>query len=106
MDEIELSYREIIPDQTNVQIRKDITINTGSYNFRLCFCLHYIVVKHFNANLFTDFISTLLFFFYIGSTQSTLQDIKVIEKAGGFCYNDSTYESKRNRFIYWYDTEA
>lgn len=31
MDEFELSYREVIPDQTNTQIRKDITINTGSY---------------------------------------------------------------------------
>lgn len=31
MDEFELSYREVIPDQTNVQIRKDIIINTGLY---------------------------------------------------------------------------
>lgn len=31
MDEFELSYREVIPDQTNAQIRKDITINTGLY---------------------------------------------------------------------------
>lgn len=29
MDDYELSYREVIPDQTNVQIRKDIIINTG-----------------------------------------------------------------------------
>lgn len=31
MDEFELSYREVIPDQTNIQIRKDnkIIINTG-----------------------------------------------------------------------------
>lgn len=29
MDEIELSYREVIPDQTNPQPRTDITINTG-----------------------------------------------------------------------------
>lgn len=36
MDEFELSYREVIPDQTNVQNRKDITINTGLYGFRLC----------------------------------------------------------------------
>lgn len=33
MDEFELSYREVIPDQTNPQPRKDITINTGLYFF-------------------------------------------------------------------------
>lgn len=37
----------------------------------------------------------------IGAAQCTLQDIKVIEKAGGFGYSDLTKESKRNRFIYW-----
>lgn len=31
MHEFELSYREVIPDQTNIQIRKDIIINTGLY---------------------------------------------------------------------------
>lgn len=36
MDDFEFSYREVIPDQTNVQIRKDIIINTGLY-FRLYF---------------------------------------------------------------------
>lgn len=29
MDGIELSYREVIPDLTNVQIHKDIPLNTG-----------------------------------------------------------------------------
>ncbi|CAH1156010.1 unnamed protein product [Phaedon cochleariae] len=36
-----------------------------------------------------------------GGTQSTLQDIKVAEKANGFCYEDSTKHHTRNRFIYW-----
>lgn len=36
-----------------------------------------------------------------GGTQSTLQDIKVTEKAGGYGYSDSTKHYTRNRFIYW-----
>lgn len=41
------------------------------------------------------------FFHSKGAAQSTLQDIKVTEKAGGFGYSDLSCESKRNRFIYW-----
>lgn len=49
----------------------------------------------------------------LGATQSTLQDIKVAERAGGFCYaaaaaNDDNLSGRRrataanrNRFIYW-----
>nr|CAD7452802.1 unnamed protein product [Timema tahoe] len=36
-----------------------------------------------------------------GGTQSTLQDIKVLEKSGGYCYKDSSKYHTRNRFIYW-----
>ncbi|CAB3374149.1 Hypothetical predicted protein [Cloeon dipterum] len=36
-----------------------------------------------------------------GGTQSTLQDIKVPERAGGFTYKDTTLPYTRNRFIYW-----
>ncbi|KAJ8920022.1 hypothetical protein NQ315_011672 [Exocentrus adspersus] len=36
-----------------------------------------------------------------GGTQSTLQDIKVTERANGYCYEDSTKHYTRNRFIYW-----
>ncbi|CAG9862053.1 unnamed protein product [Phyllotreta striolata] len=36
-----------------------------------------------------------------GGTQSTLQDIKVAERANGYCYKDSTKHCTRNRFIYW-----
>ncbi|XP_017773941.1 PREDICTED: nuclear pore complex protein Nup160 homolog [Nicrophorus vespilloides] len=36
-----------------------------------------------------------------GGTQSTLQDIKIIEKANGYCYRDATKHLTRNRFIYW-----
>lgn len=35
----------------------------------------------------------------IGSTHSTLQDIKVQKQAAGFCYRNDEYI--RNRFIYW-----
>ncbi|PSN51838.1 Nuclear pore complex protein 160 [Blattella germanica] len=36
-----------------------------------------------------------------GGTQSTLQDIQVPERAGGYCYKDSTKHYTRNRFITW-----
>nr|CAH7729258.1 unnamed protein product [Callosobruchus chinensis] len=36
-----------------------------------------------------------------GGTQSTLQDIKVAERANGFCYENSEKHYTRNRFIYW-----
>uniref|UniRef100_W8B7B0 Nuclear pore complex protein Nup160 n=1 Tax=Ceratitis capitata TaxID=7213 RepID=W8B7B0_CERCA len=37
-----------------------------------------------------------------GATQSTLQDIKVVEKAGGYCYQNVQLNHNRNRFIYWH----
>ncbi|XP_071559183.1 nuclear pore complex protein Nup160 homolog isoform X2 [Temnothorax nylanderi] len=36
-----------------------------------------------------------------GGSQSTLQDIKVPERAGGYSYKDSSTYFTRNRFIYW-----
>lgn len=36
-----------------------------------------------------------------GSSQSTLQDIKVPERAGGYCYKDTGKHFTRNRFICW-----
>ncbi|KAG7213986.1 hypothetical protein KM043_001360 [Ampulex compressa] len=36
-----------------------------------------------------------------GGSQSTLQDIKVPERAGGYSYKDCTKYFTRNRFIYW-----
>ncbi|XP_032683313.1 nuclear pore complex protein Nup160 homolog [Odontomachus brunneus] len=36
-----------------------------------------------------------------GGSQSTLQDIKVPERAGGYSYKDSSKYFTRNRFIYW-----
>ncbi|XP_017480292.1 PREDICTED: nuclear pore complex protein Nup160 homolog isoform X3 [Rhagoletis zephyria] len=36
-----------------------------------------------------------------GATQSTLQDIKVAEKAGGYCFQNVRLNHNRNRFIYW-----
>lgn len=39
--------------------------------------------------------------FTLGTSQSTLQDIKVPERAGGYCYQDSSTYVTRNRFIYW-----
>lgn len=37
----------------------------------------------------------------LGATQSTLQDIKTAERAGGFCFNDASKHVTRNRFIHW-----
>ncbi|XP_034185245.1 nuclear pore complex protein Nup160 [Osmia lignaria lignaria] len=37
-----------------------------------------------------------------GGSQSTLQDIKVPERAGGYSYNDCSKYFTRNRFIYWH----
>ncbi|XP_045515862.1 nuclear pore complex protein Nup160 homolog [Pieris brassicae] len=39
-----------------------------------------------------------------GGTHSTLQDIKLPQKAGGYWYRDSEKSSTRNRFIYWQTT--
>lgn len=36
-----------------------------------------------------------------GGTQSTLQDIKVCEKSGGYSFRDQSKYYTRNRFIYW-----
>lgn len=36
-----------------------------------------------------------------GGTQSTLQDIKVPQRAGGYSYKDPTKPYARNRYIYW-----
>ncbi|XP_058790744.1 nuclear pore complex protein Nup160 homolog isoform X4 [Phymastichus coffea] len=36
-----------------------------------------------------------------GGSQSTLQDIKVPERAGGYSYKNSYDTATRNRFIYW-----
>ncbi|CAH2091081.1 unnamed protein product [Euphydryas editha] len=39
-----------------------------------------------------------------GGTHSTLQDIKLPHKAGGYWYKDSKKANTRNRFIYWQTT--
>ncbi|CAG4947485.1 unnamed protein product [Parnassius apollo] len=39
-----------------------------------------------------------------GGTHSTLQDIKLPQKAGGYWYKDSKKANTRNRFIYWQTT--
>lgn len=43
----------------------------------------------------------MLFYDFLGATQSTLQDIKTAERAGGFCFKDATKHVTRNRFIHW-----
>ncbi|XP_073947208.1 nuclear pore complex protein Nup160 [Choristoneura fumiferana] len=39
-----------------------------------------------------------------GGTHSTLQDIKLPQRAGGYWYKDSKKANTRNRFIYWQTT--
>lgn len=43
--------------------------------------------------------------FILGGTHSTLQDIKLPQRAGGYWYKDSKKANTRNRFIYWYVTK-
>ncbi|XP_059616440.1 nuclear pore complex protein Nup160 homolog [Phlebotomus argentipes] len=64
MEDTNLRYREVIPNQSIEEKWKEITLT-------------------------------------IGGTQSTLQDIRIAEKAGGFCYADGSNLQSRNRFIYW-----
>lgn len=39
--------------------------------------------------------------FISGGTHSTLQDIKVAEKAGGYCFKNVSLNHNRNRYVYW-----
>lgn len=41
------------------------------------------------------------FLLLAGGSQSTLQDIKVPERAGGYSYQSAENLATRNRFIYW-----
>lgn len=43
----------------------------------------------------------VLILLFAGGSQSTLQDIKVPERAGGYSYKNSSKYFTRNRFIYW-----
>lgn len=81
----------IIPAQNRARILLLIPVCT----FRLCFLRSKIL---FDSSI----LKCSVIFIPIGAARSTLQDIKVIEKAGGFCYSDFTNDSKRNRFIYWW----
>lgn len=50
---------------------------------------------------FIKFSWSNLKLFVVGGTQSTLQDIKVPQRAGGYGYKDPSRPHARNRFIYW-----
>lgn len=78
-----LSYREVITTNSCQEEWHEITLNTGIP----------IKQKTFNKKLYCLAI-------FSGGTHSTLQDIKVAEKAGGFCYKNTSLNN-RNRFIYW-----
>ena len=51
--------------------------------------------------LFISIITTTEIYFITGGAQSTLQDIKVPDCAGGFVYGDTGRVITRNRFISW-----
>lgn len=82
MTEFTLSYREVIPDQSPTDNWNDITLTTGKNIYYCLFSFSFIIS-------------------ILGGTQSTLQDIKVPERANGFCYDDLSKPYMRNRFIYW-----
>ncbi|XP_055713609.1 nuclear pore complex protein Nup160 homolog [Phlebotomus papatasi] len=64
MEDHNMRYREVIPNQSVEEKWKEITLT-------------------------------------FGGTQSTLQDIRIPDKAGGFGYENRSYPESRNRFIYW-----
>lgn len=80
-----LSYREVIPTNACQEEWHEITLNTGIYKRKVSPNTH----------------SLHTFVFLPGGTHSTLQDIKVAEKAGGYCYKNVTLNHNRNRYIYW-----
>lgn len=82
MKKFSLSYREVIPDQTVPETWKEITLNTGEFRKKYKIPVYFVVI-------------------FAGGTQSTLQDIKISEKANGYCYRDALKHYTRNRFIYW-----
>ena len=51
--------------------------------------------------LFISIITTTEIYFIPGGAQSTLQDIKVPDCAGGFVYGDTGRVITRNKFISW-----
>lgn len=87
MGDFACSYREVVPDLQNQDKWNEIALNTGKYpnNFFVCW----------------NFIQKFKKIILLGGTQSTLQDIKVAEKAGGYCFKNSLKNHTRNRFIYW-----
>lgn len=85
-----LGFREVIPDQTIPEKWQEIKLNTGKlFDCTVLYC----IFKH--AINFTD--KSLI----LGGTQSTLQDIKMTERAGGYAFKDTSKSYTRNRFIYW-----
>ena len=63
---------------------------------RTSFCV--IIPNHV---LHIIIITTIEIYFIPGGAQSTLQDIKVPDCAGGFVYGDTGRVITRNRFISW-----
>lgn len=86
-----LSYREVACYQILADAWREITLNTGT-NHTVKYYIEFI--KYWRARI------TVLII--LGGTQSTLQDIKVLEKANGYCYKDATKFYTRNRFIFWW----
>lgn len=85
-----VAFKEIGPNHNIPEKWKEIVLNTGNISYKL-----------FNTNLNREIIWGHHF---SGGTHSTLQDIKLPQKAGGYWYKDSKKANTRNRFIYWYVT--
>lgn len=84
-----VTFKEITPNYSLPEKWKEIMLNTGIYHF-LPSITH--VLRYW-----LQIINILL----AGGTHSTLQDIKLPQKAGGYWYKDSKKVYTRNRFIYW-----
>ena len=93
MTDFPIGLREVVPDQTVPEKCKEFVINTGNTLKR------YIVFKPLIR--FIHIPRVIEIFLSSGGAQSTLQDIKVPDCAGGFVYGDNGAVITRNRFISW-----
>ena len=97
MTDFPIGLREVVPDQTVPEKCKEFVINTGNALQR------YVVFKPvlYFPGRFIHIPRVIEIFLFSGGAQSTLQDIKVPDCAGGFVYGDNGAVITRNRFISW-----
>lgn len=96
IDTIPVTFKEITPNYNIPEKWKEIVLNTGNNEIRF----RNTQLQYKTTSKVLDKRLHLLVFI-LGGTHSTLQDIKLPHKAGGYWYKDSKKANTRNRFIYW-----